>query len=252
MGTIFGMKQQKPLLGFVISFVMAVTTVSLQAPLASAQATACPVLPDTYGRITLPKDSEPINIAQQTEYTVWLRMRVKEAAHKVVVSVDGTSTAGCGVAMGVPSGATVNQWIWVKTKAAGGDNKVTVPAGNLKIQIAGDSSSPNVDIDRVLLVSDNCDPSQSIFGTNCTDSTPTPTTNPTGNPTPTTVPTGIAQYDVFPDGKIDINDLAILIRDYPRPGQPVVTNSPADFDKNGRVDVIDLSKMISNWGKQTN
>ncbi len=78
--------------------------------------------------------------------------------------------------------------------------------------------------------------------------TPTPTTVPTASPTPTD---GVGQYDIFPDGKIDINDLAILIRDYPRPGKPVVTASPADFNGNGKVDVTDLSKLVSNWGKAT-
>ncbi len=248
MGTNYIMKQKKPVLAFIVSIVLAVPAVLFQAPAVQAQATACPVLPDTYGRITLPKDTEPIAISQQTEYTVWLRMRVKEAAHKVIVSVDGTTTGGCGVEMGVPSGATVNQWIWVKTKAAGGDNKVTVPAGNLKIQIAGHSSSPNVDIDRVLLISDNCDPSQSILGTNCTDSTPTPTSGPTPTSSPTPVG-GIEQYDIVKDKVINIQDLAILIRDYPRPGKEIVTNSPADFNANGKVDVTDLSKLVSNWGK---
>ncbi len=84
--------------------------------------------------------------------------------------------------------------------------------------------------------------------------TPTnaPTTQPTAQPTANPTPTGgIDQYDIVNDNIINIQDLAVLIRDYPRPGQAVVTNSPADFDKNGRVDVSDLSKLVSNWGKRT-
>ena len=67
-------------------------------------------------------------------------------------------------------------------------------------------------------------------------------------PTPTVDP-NLVKYDIAVNRVIDISDLAILIRDYPRPNQPVVANSPADFDKNGRVDIIDLSKLVSNWGK---
>ncbi len=78
--------------------------------------------------------------------------------------------------------------------------------------------------------------------------TPAPTSSPTGNSTPTTN-SQLTLYDIKPDRKIDIGDLGLLIKDYPKPGQTPVANSPADFNKNGRVDVSDLSKLVSNWGK---
>ncbi len=71
------------------------------------------------------------------------------------------------------------------------------------------------------------------------------------NPTPTTAPgpKAPAKYDLVPDKKIDVQDLGVLIRDYPRPAKPTVTNSPADFNANGRVDVSDLSNLVTNWGR---
>jgi hypothetical protein len=245
MGTKYASKHQNTALAFVVSVVLSV--VALFTPgVVRAQAQACAALPDTYGKITLPKDGSPVSITQQTEYNVWIRMRVKDVAHKVQVSVDGADTSGCGVELGVPSGTEIDTWVWSKTKAAGGDYKVTVPANsNLKVQIAGISSSPNVDIDKIILASDNCNPNETPYGTNCTDAvTPTPT--PTATPTPDP---SVAIYDLDGNREIGVGDLTLLIKDYPRPLVPTITGSPADFNNSGAVDISDLGKLVGKWGQ---
>jgi hypothetical protein len=95
-------------------------------------------------------------------------------------------------------------------------------------------------------------PAEAFGGAGGGDPTPTATPSVTPTSAPTATPTGtspLSQYDINPDGEIDINDLSVLIRDYPRPGQTPVANSLADFNKNGLVDITDLAKLVSNWGK---
>lgn len=248
MGIKYVVKQQKAVVAFVIAAILSLVSVFAVPLPVSAQAQACAVLPDTYGRITLPKADSPVTVTQQTEYTIWIRMRVKDAAHKISVSVDSTdSAATCGVEMG---GGTANEWTWVKSKLAGGDFKATIPANsNVKVQIAGLSSSPNVDIDKVMLVSDSCVPSNTApgYGDNCTETTPTPT--PTVGPSTTPTPNvNLTIYDIDGSGTIGVGDLSRLIQDYPRQTGPVITDSPADFNNSGRVDINDLSTLLRYWG----
>ncbi len=51
-----------------------------------------------------------------------------------------------------------------------------------------------------------------------------------------------SQGDVNSDGKVDITDLSILLSQYGSQGS-------ADFNGNGVVDVVDLSVLLSNYGK---
>lgn len=258
MGIKYVSKQQNTVLAVLLALILSLASLFMQPTIVSAQTQACAALPETFGKITLPKATEPVTITQQTEYTVWIRMRVTNLAHKVSVSVDSTnSAANCGVDVGAPTGATVNNWFWSKTKATGGDFNATIPANsNVKVQIAGQSTSPNVDVDLILLISDNCEPQDTTttFGANCTTPapTPTPTIAPTVAPSPTVAPTINPEaqlYDLNPNRSINVDDLSLLINDYAIPGQPVVTNSPADFNNSGTVEVRDLSQLIKHWGQ---
>lgn len=66
--------------------------------------------------------------------------------------------------------------------------------------------------------------------------TPTPTPTPNPNPTPKT-------GDLNNDGKVNITDLSILLSDW---GKPDVQ---ADLNNSGKVDIADLSILLSNWTK---
>lgn len=81
---------------------------------------------------------------------------------------------------------------------------------------------------------------------------PTPTNNPT--PTPSTSPTpngDLTVYDIDNNGTIGVGDLSRLIQDYPRQNGAVIADSPADFNKSGRVDINDLSTLLRYWGQST-
>ncbi len=244
MGIKYVTKHQNSVLAFALAMLLSLATLFATPMPVSAQVQACAALPETYGKITLPKDTEPVNITQQTEYTIWIRMRVKDLAHKVAVSVDSTNSGtNCGVEMGAPAGAAVDNWFWTKSKVAGGDFKATVPANsNVKVQIAGLAASPNVDIDLVLLVSDNCVPvdTTSTYGANCT-SPVSPTPEPTTNPT-------VTDYDANIDGQplVGVGDLSILIGNYGKTG---MVRTDGDLDGNGTVNVLDLSRLIKHWGR---
>ena len=63
-------------------------------------------------------------------------------------------------------------------------------------------------------------------------------------PAPPTPPTGGGKTgDINGDGKVDITDLSMLLSAYG------TTNAAADLNKNGKVDIADLSILLSNYGK---
>lgn len=202
-------------------------TQSASAQTAPAVLQKCNVLPDTYGRITL-----STNVSASADYTVWIRMRLKAANHKILVSVDSTNSAtSCGVEMGISGISTqpIEQWTWVKTKAAGGDMKANIPAGQAaSIQIAGVAGSNNVDIDKVMLISSNCVPT--ALGTNC-ENMPPQTNKYPGN--------------LNGDSNVNIEDLSILIANYRKTG---MTWEQGDFSGDGTVNISDLSILVRNWG----
>lgn len=73
--------------------------------------------------------------------------------------------------------------------------------------------------------------------------TPTPTPTPTATPTPTPVSTATPvskPADVNQDGKVNVFDLSVLLTQWGKSGT-------ADLDKNGMVNVFDLSVMLSAW-----
>jgi hypothetical protein len=50
------------------------------------------------------------------------------------------------------------------------------------------------------------------------------------------------QGDLNGDGKVDIFDLSILLSNWGS------TGGVADINKDGKVDIFDLSVLLSNWG----
>jgi alpha-L-arabinofuranosidase len=77
--------------------------------------------------------------------------------------------------------------------------------------------------------------------------TPTPTQFPTSTPTPTTpTPTPVLQKpgDANADNKVDIQDLSILLSHWNKNDAPT-----ADFNQDGIINITDLSILLSNWGK---
>lgn len=213
-----------------ITVVLTVILTTLLSPApARAQGAACPPLPETYGRITF----DTVNVTTAGEYNLWVRMRVKEANHKIQAQI-----GECAVKqMGVEGGATVNQWIWVNTTPTGQAVKATLAAGTTKLELAGDASSPNVDVDRILLVSGTCKPT--LLGTNCVDDTP----NPPPPPPPSGGGTKVG--DINKDNKVDFLDLTLLMKNWHKPA----TAAQGDTDADGEITILDLSALITNWGQ---
>ena len=56
-------------------------------------------------------------------------------------------------------------------------------------------------------------------------------------------PASITPGDINGDGRVDITDLSILLSNYG------TSNTQADINKDGKVDVLDLSILLSNYGK---
>lgn len=76
-----------------------------------------------------------------------------------------------------------------------------------------------------------------VAPTNTPTLTPTPTKAPT--PTPTVAPQ--RRGDMNLDGKVDVQDLSYLLSKWR------TSDSTADINKDGRVNISDLSILLSNW-----
>lgn len=74
-----------------------------------------------------------------------------------------------------------------------------------------------------------------------TTSTPTPTHTPTPTLIPTTTPTPSTTGDINRDNKVDVQDLSYLLSHW---GSNDVL---ADLNKNGTVNTLDLSILLVNW-----
>ncbi len=88
-------------------------------------------------------------------------------------------------------------------------------------------------------LSGNSTPSTMSISVQNTPTTPPPTTPPPTTPPPTTPP---KKGDLNSDGKVNITDLSILLSNWGRSGVP------ADLNSSGKVDITDMSILLSNWG----
>lgn len=76
-----------------------------------------------------------------------------------------------------------------------------------------------------------------------TPPTPTPPTPTPPTPTPPTPPTPSKIGDLNGDNKVNLTDLSLMLSSWGK------ANAKADLNKNGKVDLPDLSMLLSNWGK---
>lgn len=86
---------------------------------------------------------------------------------------------------------------------------------------------------------------QSKYPTGTTPPTPTPPTPTPPTPPPSTPPPSPGsggKGDVNKDGKVNLTDLSVLLSNWGK------AYSAADFNSNGKVDLPDLSVLLSNWG----
>jgi hypothetical protein len=72
---------------------------------------------------------------------------------------------------------------------------------------------------------------------------PTPTPAPTPTPTPTPTP-GTLPEDINKDGVVNVFDLSILLTNYNKTGSGLSGDITAD----GVVNIFDLSRLLSKWG----
>ncbi len=54
--------------------------------------------------------------------------------------------------------------------------------------------------------------------------------------------------DINSDGKVDVTDLSILLTNYGKPASQAA-NPQADINGNGTVDILDLSQLLTNFGR---
>lgn len=74
--------------------------------------------------------------------------------------------------------------------------------------------------------------------------TPKPTATPIPQPTATSTPITQKTGDINNDGKIDVQDLSYMLSRWGTNDNPV-----ADLNHDGTINIFDLSMLLSNWGK---
>lgn len=155
------------------------------------------------------------------------------------LQIDG----GCAVDVG-DSAITPNQLTWVDYQDGNSATKMntTLTAGVHTFVLTG--REPGVSVDRIVLaINPSCVPTGT--GDACADTatptpTPTPTATPTPTPTATPTPTPTNPADLNNDGKVNVFDLSILLSHWGGTGI-------GDVDGNGAVNVFDLSRLLSGW-----
>jgi len=229
----------KQLARLVVAVLTLVGVAPVFAPVPVALA-ACTNPASTYGSVTV-----NYNLPTAGTYRVWSRIEAPDATNNsYYLQVDG----GCPINVG--DGTLVaNQLVWVDYSDGVSTTKInmTLTAGNHTFVLTG--HEPNVIVDRVVFAGDpNCVPTGT--GDNCAvaptptptptpTSTTTPTPTPTITPTPTPTPTG-NPADLNNDGKVNVFDLSILLSHWGSSGT-------GDVDGNGTVNVFDLSRLLSAW-----
>lgn len=203
-------------------------------PAPSAQAATCVNPPSTYGLVTV-----TYSVPAAGTYRVWTRMQAPDGVNNsFYLQVDG----GCPITVG-DSGLATNQLTWVDWKDGNAASKVDIQltAGAHTFVLTG--REPGVVVDRVVLNTNAACIPQGTGDTCTVSATPTPVITPTpvpvGTPTPTPVP-GSTSADVNSDGRVNVFDLSILLSNWGKSGT-------GDIDRNGVVNVFDLSKMLTSW-----
>ncbi len=195
---------------------------------------ACTNPASTYGTNTV-----TYNVPTAGTYRVWSRIQAPDATNNsYYLQVDG----GCAITVGDATIAS-GSWVWVDYQDGLSTSKtnLTLTAGNHTFVLTG--REPDVMVDRVVFAADTaCVPTGT--GDNCaTAPTPTPTATPTPTPTGTVSPTPTpspSSADLNNDTKVNVFDLSILLSHWGGSGT-------GDIDGNGTVNVFDLSRLLAAW-----
>ncbi len=144
-----------------------------------AKAATCPnTTPTGSASLNFSVGSTNVNNA----HTVWSRIKVPTANSSYYLKLDALCYKVGGVNL------PVNKWIWVKYQDGNSNSIITTKfttAGNHSAMFIGDTAE--VKVDRVLMLTSNCDPNQSSdgLGGNCTAETVVTTAAPTATTTST-------------------------------------------------------------------
>jgi hypothetical protein len=168
-------------------------------------------------------------------YRVWSRIQAPDSTNNsFYLQVDG----GCPISVG-DSAITPNTLTWVDYQDGLSSSKIdmTLTAGSHTFVLTG--REPDVIVDRVVFSTvASCVPTGT--GDNCAIApTPTVTATPTVTVSPTATPVA-NPADLNGNGRVDVFDLSILLSHWG-------TSGVGDIDANGTVNVFDLSRLLSAW-----
>jgi hypothetical protein len=182
-------------------------------------------------------DTVTYTIPTAGTYRVWSRIQAPDTTNNsFYLQVDG----GCAITVG-DSAITANTLTWVDYQDGASTSKIdmTLTAGSHTFVLTG--REPNVIVDRVVFSTvASCIPTGT--GDNCAippTPTATPSVSPTATPTATATPVHNAA-DLNNDSKVNVFDLSILLSHWGSTGT-------GDVDGNGTVNVFDLSRLLSAW-----
>lgn len=161
-------------LPLVVGLLVVITAVVIKSQTVEA---ACPATDTSRGTVT-----SQFTVDQAGTYTVWSRIMPSGTNDSYTLEIDGTT---CGITVG-NANTSATGWQWVNYRDGNTSSKITVSlaAGSHSMTMIG--KEDNVQIDRVMFLSDSCTPSGT--GDNCVtvaDTTP-PTvsiTQPANNAT---------------------------------------------------------------------
>ena len=229
-------------LTLVVLVLASVSTFTLTAAPA-AHASTCSNAPSS----ALGTDSVTYSIPTTGTYTIWSRLETATATNNsYYLQIDCGSPISVGGA-----NLPVNTWTWVNYQNGTTSSKITasLTSGSHTFLLTGED--PGVLVDRVVFATDpNCTPTGT--GDNCAipATTPTPTATPTATPTVTPTPTRTATPtptanptvgDVNGDARVNVIDLSSLLSHW------AANYSAADFNHDGTVNAVDLSILLGHW-----
>ena len=175
------------------------------------------------------------NVPVSGTYRVWSRIIAPDSTNNsYYLQVDG----GCAINVGDATIPT-NQLTFVDYQDGNSATKINVPltAGNHTFVLTG--REPGVSVDRVVFaLNASCLPLGT--GDNCADTaTPTPTATASATPTPTATPVP-SPSDLNSDAKVNVFDLSILLSHWGGTGL-------GDINGDGTVNIFDLSRLLTSW-----
>lgn len=220
------------------------------------EAAACQVPSTTYGTATT-----TINVTTAGTYTVWSRIMAPDANNNsYMLEIDGNTCYTVG-----NSAIPANNWAWVDYQGGNTSSKITASftAGSHTVKLIG--TEPNVKVDRILAISNNCTPTDK--GDNCTATVDTTTpkatiTAPSANTTisgtvnltaTATDNIGVSKVDFLVDGKLQGTDTSspyTLSWDSSKVANGLHTISVTAYDAAGNTDTVGITITTKNGDTQ--